>query len=547
MTSETYLDLTFDRNGKSGKRPIRPKLLKLTDVTMPHRSRKKTKVKSKDRSVSSVRDRIYDDPAYTDDISHLANPLRRNSCSGKADAKAKSFASGNTASNLTASGSSSLGKRSKLSKEFLQQNKLRDVGATYERDASSSSDEPLRSESQSKSGATASAGRRGRSLERSAAAAATEWKSGERKREKRERSSKQKINTTSVESNALLTQHAEMQQKQDSYNEATNNTRASSNRRSKTQSAMMTKQYSDGAAADLQWAVEQQQARDEISSMHSGASAVKAVAATSAAGGASSKMQIARRFLRGEIGIKSFNYYLLKEGIKSSKRFVEKQRNSFTSGLASAAIGGKKTHSRSEENIYEEIFFKDAPPSDDEQQQQLQQEQQQQQQPPPLPLQQSNSAQTHAHTQLEQQAPHTQHAHQARGAETPISQCSGSEEGVYADCELCLQQCTKENCEYCYAQQSTAVADEHAQSASKIQRDMAKPYAVVPLQQQQTLNKLPQQFETPARPLITQAPSAAPADYNSSSSNGGMAGAPLPARTYLSSNRTIRIIRAFTK
>ncbi|XP_049314698.1 uncharacterized protein LOC105230093 isoform X2 [Bactrocera dorsalis] len=532
MTSETYLDLTFDRSGKSGKRPIRPKLLKLTDVTMPHRSRKKTKVKSKDRSVSSVRDRIYDDPAYTDDISHLANPLRRNSCSGKADGKTKSFASGNTASNLTASGSSSLGKRSKLSKEFLQQNKLRDGGATYERDASSSSDEPLRSESQSKSGATASVGRRGRSLERSAAAAATEGKSGERKREKRERSNKQKSNTTSVENNALLTQHAEMQQKQESYIETTNNTRASSNRRSKTQSAVMTKQYSDGAAADLQWAVEQQQARDEISSMHSSASAVKAVAATSAAGGASSKMQIGRRFLRGEIGIKSFNYYLLKEGIKSSKRFVEKQRNSFTSGLASAASGGKKTHSRSEENIYEEIFFKDAPPSDDEQQQQLQQEQQQ---PPPLPLQQSNSAQAHAHTQLQQQqtpqAPHTQHAHQARGAETPISQCSGSEEGVYADCELCLQQCTKENCEYCYAQQATAGADEHAQSASKIQRDMAKPYAVVPLQQQQqhTLNKLPQQFDVPARPLITQAPSAAPADYNSSSSNGGMAGAQLPA------------------
>lgn len=45
MTSETYLDLTFERSGKSGKRPIRPKLLKLTDVTMPHRSRKKTKVK----------------------------------------------------------------------------------------------------------------------------------------------------------------------------------------------------------------------------------------------------------------------------------------------------------------------------------------------------------------------------------------------------------------------------------------------------------------------------------------------------------------------
>lgn len=478
--------------------------------------------------MSSVRDRIYDDPAYTDDISHLANPLRRNSCSGKAEGKAKSFAGGNIATNLAASGSSSLGKRSKLSKEFLQQNKLREGGATYERDASSSSDEPLHSDSQSKSGANVSAGRRGRSLERSAAAVA-EGKSGEKKREKRERSNKQKSNT-SVEG-AAMTQQADMQQKQDSYIEVTTNTRASSNRRSKTQSAMMTKQYSDGAAADLQWAVEQQQARDEIASVHSGASAAKAVASTSATGGGSSKMQIGRRFLRGEIGIKSFNYYLLKEGIKSSKRFVEKQRNSFTSGLASAASGSKKTHSRSEENIYEEIFFKDAPPSDDEQQK-IQQQQQQQQPPPPPPLQQTNSALAHAHTQLQQQPtqlqPHAQHAHQGRGAETPISQCSGSEEGLYADCELCLQQCTKENCEYCYVQQTSGGADERAQSSSKIQRDLAKPYAVVPLQQQQqqSLNQIPQQFDTSTRSLITQAPSA---DYNSSSSNGGLAGAQLPA------------------
>lgn len=84
MASETYLDLTFERNSKSlmsggsgganagasgnvgnvvstgggggtgaggggggvsEKRPIRPKLLKLSDVTIPHRNRKKTKTK----------------------------------------------------------------------------------------------------------------------------------------------------------------------------------------------------------------------------------------------------------------------------------------------------------------------------------------------------------------------------------------------------------------------------------------------------------------------------------------------------------------------
>lgn len=74
MTSETYLDLTFERSssksmttnagsvggaatrieagevsgnilGGTEKRPIRPKLLKLSDVTIPHRNRKKTKTK----------------------------------------------------------------------------------------------------------------------------------------------------------------------------------------------------------------------------------------------------------------------------------------------------------------------------------------------------------------------------------------------------------------------------------------------------------------------------------------------------------------------
>lgn len=44
MTSETYQDYSFDRL-RGQKRPLRPKLLKLTDVSMPHRNRKKTKTK----------------------------------------------------------------------------------------------------------------------------------------------------------------------------------------------------------------------------------------------------------------------------------------------------------------------------------------------------------------------------------------------------------------------------------------------------------------------------------------------------------------------
>jgi len=43
MATETFLDLNYER-GKVSKRSLRPKLLKLTDVTIPHRSRKKNKV-----------------------------------------------------------------------------------------------------------------------------------------------------------------------------------------------------------------------------------------------------------------------------------------------------------------------------------------------------------------------------------------------------------------------------------------------------------------------------------------------------------------------
>ncbi|XP_017489220.1 PREDICTED: uncharacterized protein LOC108377467, partial [Rhagoletis zephyria] len=455
----------------------------------------------KDRSISNVRDRIYDDPAYTDDISHLANPLRRNSCSGKPDSKVKSLAGGSATGNaVVTGGSSSLGKRSKLTKEFLQQGKLRDGGGSYERNDSSSSDEPLRSASQSKS-ATGSVGRRGRSLERSSAAHG-EGKSAEKKREKRERSSKQKGNAC-MEGTSLQQQPNKQQMEGICAASA-------SNRRSKAQSAMMTKQYSDGAAADLQWAGEQ--ARDELASVRSGASTSKAIATgvptpTASSSGGSSKMQIGRRFLRGEIGIKSFNYYLLKEGIKSSKRFVEKQRNSISSGLASAAGGGKKSHSRSEENIYEEIFFKDAPPSDDEQQESQQHQQVQSECKAQATIQQQN----HHHQQQQQHEQHTKPQQSlpqsVRGADTPISQCSGSEEGLYADCELCLQQCTKENCEYCYAQQSRVAADSQ-DCQGKVQRDMAKPYAVVPLQHQQPQQdkNLQQQFDSLGHPLITQAP-----------------------------------------
>lgn len=58
-----------------------------------------------------------------------------------------------------------------------------------------------------------------------------------------------------------------------------------------------------------------------------------------------------KRFLKGEIGIRSFNYYLLKEGLKKNQG-KQKQES----------ITTKPTYkSKSEENIYEEIYFRDLP------------------------------------------------------------------------------------------------------------------------------------------------------------------------------------------
>lgn len=58
-----------------------------------------------------------------------------------------------------------------------------------------------------------------------------------------------------------------------------------------------------------------------------------------------SKFQLGKRLLKGEIGIRSFNYYLLKEGLK--------KRGSNGKNEVSTA-----PKSRSEENIYEEIYFR---------------------------------------------------------------------------------------------------------------------------------------------------------------------------------------------
>lgn len=115
---------------------------------------------------------------------------------------------------------------------------------------------------------------------------------------------------------------------------------------------------------------------DDLLSVHEGTKSKK-----------SGKLQIGRRFLRGEIGIKSFNYYLIKEGLKSTttpnanaekgpfksqdpqikgdeKNSNDQQRKykEFPSSSSGEGYKGRKTSRAGgavEENIYEEIFFRD--------------------------------------------------------------------------------------------------------------------------------------------------------------------------------------------
>ena len=103
-----------------------------------------------------------------------------------------------------------------------------------------------------------------------------------------------------------------------------------------------------------------------------------------------SRFQIGKRFLKGEIGIKSFNYYLLKEGLKSSKKNLLKQRST-PNALSEPQM---KNISKSEENIYEEIFFDDKPEMPNENDEKIQ----------------------------------------------------------FIDCELCVQKCANTSCEICHKQ-----------------------------------------------------------------------------------------------
>ncbi|KAH8232716.1 hypothetical protein KR038_001671 [Drosophila bunnanda] len=420
MTTETYLDLTYER-GKGSKRSLRPKLLKLTDVTIPHRSRKKNKVKTKDRSSTSVRERIYDDPAYTEDISHLANPMRRSSISGKPLSEHKSRSD---------AASSSLLPRHQLTKELHQyvtgkQDKNKGAQSAtaasgsaaaslnYECDSSSTDNEPL--DPIKGSNMT----RRVRSLERSLAITTAE-RAPHEKKVAQKRSSKQKRNLSLDNSRHLAAVHPQAQREA-----AGSSGKQGHDFESRPRKDRNRKYYSEGVTEVAQAEVSE---LDDVYSARSSAQDSAATAPVEGAGEAT-KIAIGKRFLRGEIGIKSFNYYLLKEGLKSSKKLVDKPRATAGGGGAAVqAAKAEKRHSRSEENIYEEIFFKDTP----------------------------STVSSSVAGAVSGVAMSVASALSDKDAQLPHSMGTTSESGAadtFAECEICMEQCSKDNCEFCLTQQ----------------------------------------------------------------------------------------------
>lgn len=118
------------------------------------------------------------------------------------------------------------------------------------------------------------------------------------------------------------------------------------------------------------------------------------------------RFQIGKRLLKGEIGIKSFNYYLLKEGLKSSKKNASQAKPQDDQKVQFTGTFGKgQGLSKSEENIYEEIYFVD------------------------------RRYGRKAPAGLQHQQHHQQQQQSART--------------LYPDCELCNLECTNKNCDIC--------------------------------------------------------------------------------------------------
>ncbi|XP_058837010.1 uncharacterized protein LOC131693311 isoform X2 [Topomyia yanbarensis] len=375
------------------------------------KQRKKGKFRLKERSSSSVRERFVNDPAYTEDVRHLALPMRRNSGPENAESFRKFYIIPKKKSNsvgkdyLRGAGAGEITTKDSFgsnefysidTREMAQQVGMRSgsgsgagmSGAVTDQsymqvkvrrkkynthnssemvrfnDESSSSDNLRQSKSSSLS-------RRGRSLDRRSAA--TDDGGGyERKK------------------------FPGMEQAQGGRGEIQIGKSPARNRN------VMRRQNAAeyGGMRDASGTVAQQE--EEIYRREDG----QQIGDDSKE--SKSRFQIGKRFLKGEIGIKSFNYYLLKEGLKSSKKNLLKQRSE------PVDTGMESVLSKSEENIYEEIYFEEKPddPSDEKIQ--------------------------------------------------------------FVDCELCVQQCSNSSCDACHRDVSKHKLQQHHHHQQQQQKQLDK-------------------------------------------------------------------------
>ncbi|XP_038118643.1 uncharacterized protein LOC6036581 isoform X2 [Culex quinquefasciatus] len=348
--------------------------------------RKKGKFRLKERSCSSVRERFVNDPAYTEDVRHLALPMRRNSGPehhGAAGASSRRFytmpkkKSNSVGKDYLRSSSGSRGSRefytvdvtAELARvtntpEPVDQSNVQVKVRRKKYNNHNSSAEMLRFNDESSSSdnlrhsKSSTLERRGRSLDRRGLGdrEPTGWFQREGSRKEVEEEER----TRGRNRNVMRRQNAAGSTTPDS--------------------AM-------------------QQEDEDAMYRAAKVAAQAAVAAGEDVKESKSKFQIGKRFLKGEIGIKSFNYYLLKEGLKSSKKNLLKQKSAPVEVVevvqpVVVAVPQERRPSglsKSEENIYEEIYFEEKPGD------------------------------------------------------------SNDEKIQFIDCELCVQECNNSNCEVCHS------------------------------------------------------------------------------------------------
>uniref|UniRef100_A0A182PES5 Uncharacterized protein n=1 Tax=Anopheles epiroticus TaxID=199890 RepID=A0A182PES5_9DIPT len=401
------------------------------------KQRKKGKFRLKERSSSSVREKFINDPAYTEDVRHLALPMRRNSgpehdpgrkfymiSKKKSNSVGKDYSRGS--GSLQVGGGSGAGGASGSSEFYtLDVESIRRAGLNvpevkprrkkYNHHSSAELLNRLLNtdESSSSDGVPAKAGYGAATLERA-----------------RGRSLDRRSYTPGDATRGLSISRT--------ADEDVTGRDASGRQRGRKSRNASKRENSEQDAEPLpdSGAVLGPPAGD----VYSEDATVKGSERESSKGG---RFQIGKRFLKGEIGIKSFNYYLLKEGLKSSaKKGLLKQRSAPVDAplpeppypmelISTEPMAKARMMEKGEENIYEEIYFEDKPKRPPEER---------------------------------------EGEYGKQGDQQPEGQDASSEKIQFIDCELCVQQCSNANCDVCHGLGAQHTAQQHEHHHHQLQQ-----------------------------------------------------------------------------